>query len=166
MSLKIACVSILALGVAFAALGCLDDDHRIGGCELETIEIGTAMTRGEAPGPYSAWLRISSVGFAGTDVYAQAAFDLTAVLDTLGVVIYTRSDLEHVREGPCWPPYNVGFLIEASDSSSSAIRSKLLTTPIARLLPAEERPYRYGTFFITCGKGHDDWWTLWYVRLP
>lgn len=154
----------MAMCVVCAAPGC--NDEKLGRCEVETIKIGTALERGAEPKPNAAWLRISSVAFAGTDVYAQAALDLTAVLDSLGVVIYSRSDLIHIRKGTCWPPYNVEFRIQSTDSSSAVIRSTLLTVPIDGLTPAEQRPERYGTFFITCGGYDEDWWTLWYVRLP
>ncbi len=157
-------VLMMALVVAFAALGCLEE--KIGGCDVETIKIGTALERGGAPDNRWSMLSIHSVGFAGTDTYAQAAVDLTAVLDSLGITLYSRTDLIHLRQGPCWPPYTVELHIQPTDSTASAaIRSKLLTTPIAGLLPQEERPDGYGTFFIEFSRNYGDGsWVLWYVR--
>ena len=81
-----------------------------------------------------------------------------------GVQVYSRSELMHVSEGPCWPPYSVEFRIQLNEAKSGIIRKYLLSTPLAGHRPGADRPDGYGPFFITCGFGSSDWWTVWYRK--
>ena len=135
---------------------------KVGGCTVETIKIGTGKNvSAEAPSD-AAWIRVSSVEPAENALYKKASLDLAAALEMRGVEIYTRSELMHVTEGPCWPAYSVEFRIKLNEATSGPIHNFLLGTPIAECRPGAERPDGYGPFFISCGFGSYDWWTVWY----
>ncbi len=79
---------------------------------METITIGTGKNvSAEAPSD-AAWIRVSSVEFADNEIYKKAALDLAKALEMRDVEVYSRSELMHVAEGPCWPPYSVEFRIK------------------------------------------------------
>jgi hypothetical protein len=163
MNGTLAFLSLIVFSVAGTASGCKEGGG-IGGCKNEIVNIGTGMVRAEEPPADASWIRICSVGFAGNEVYRQAALDLTAVLDTLGVTVYSRSELVRLKEGPCWPPYTVTIRIDAKMGVDQQIRTRLLETPLAGIAASAERPDDYGLFFVTCGWGSSDNWILWYPR--
>jgi hypothetical protein len=137
---------------------------KVGGCTVETIAIGTGMNvSAEAPSD-AAWIRVSSVEFADNELYKKAALDLAKALEMRNVEVYSRSELMHVAEGPCWPPYSVEFRIKLNEQAGGSIHKFLLGTPIAEHRPGSERPDGYGPFFISCGYGSSDWWTVWYRK--
>ncbi len=164
-------VALCVLAFAAAACGCskgksagAPQTKKIGGCTVETIKIGTGKNVSvEAPAD-AAWIRVSSVEFADNELYKKAALDLSKALEMRNVKIYNRSELMHVKEGPCWPAYTVEFRIELNESMSGPIHKYLLGTPIAEHRPGTERPSDYGPFFISCGSGSYDWWTVWYRK--
>jgi len=167
--MRILLVGLCAFAFAAASCGCDKSagglqTKNIGGCTVETIEIGTGKNvAAEAP-PDAAWIRVSSVEFADNELYKNAALDLAKALEMRNVEVYSRSELMHVAEGPCWPPYSVEFRIGLDEAAGGPIRSYLLGTPIAEHRPGIERPADYGPFFITCGSGSSDWWTVWYRK--
>ena len=170
--LKTIVTMLAACAVAMTASSCKGDDstsgskrtRRVGGCEIETIKIGTEKRYAKETPDDAAWIRISSVRFAGNELYEQAALDLTTALAARGVRFYSRSDLAHIKEGSCWPPYSVDFRIKLTEQAAGRIRTFLLNTPIAKHRPTNERPEGYGPFFVTCGTGATDWWSVWYQK--
>lgn len=134
----------------------------IGGCEIDTITIGTELVRAPAPRGRAARIEILSLAPAGEDRYRRAVVELTDVLDSLGVAIYSRSELLHVKRGPCWPAYRITFLIDPPGERGEKIRHTLAATPLTDAAPTADRPEGYGLFFVTCGRGDRDWWTVWY----
>ncbi len=167
--MRILLVTLCAFAIAAASCGCGKSaggpqTKKIGGCTVETITIGTGKSvSAEAP-PDAAWIRVSSVEFADNEIYKNAALDLAKALEMRNVEVYSRSELMHVAEGPCWPPYTVEFRIGLDEAASGPIRRYLLGTPIAGHRPGAERPDDYGPFFISCGSGSYDWWTVWYRK--
>lgn len=162
-------VTMLAFALAAAAAGCNSgpatgskQTQKIGGCTIETIAIGTGMNVAEEAPDDAAWIRVSSVEPAEYDLYQKAAFDLSRALELRNIDIYTRSELKHVAEGTCWPPYSVELRIKLDEASGALIRKYIQTTPLASHLPTADRPANYGPFFVTCGSGSSDWWTVWY----
>jgi hypothetical protein len=150
-----------------AAIGCSEnapESKKVGGCTIETITIGTGMNVADEAPADAAWIRVSSVEPADYDVYKKAALDLSKALELRNVDIYTRSELRHVAEGACWPPYAVELRIKLDEASGALIHKYLQTTPLAEHLPTAERPEGYGPFFVTCGSGSSDWWTVWYRK--
>ena len=138
---------------------------KIGGCVMDTIAIGTGLVRAQPPRGAAARIEILSVNPVEEEVFRRAADELTALLDTAGIAIYSRSELLHIKKGACWPPYRITFLVDAgSREASEPIRAVLEGTNIAEASPASERPKGYGLFFVTCGRGDRDWWTVWYAR--
>ncbi len=136
---------------------------KLGGCVIDTITIGTGLVRATAPRGKAARIEILSIEPVGEDLLRRAAVELTALLDSAGVTLYSRSELLHVKEGPCWPAYRITLLIDAgSRERSELIRTSLSGARLAAAAPAAERPPGYGLFFVTCGKGDRDWWTVWY----
>lgn len=135
---------------------------RVGGCLVDTIDAGLKLAGKEVP-KGAARLSIKSTKDAGMEVFVKAAEELSAILDSLGVTVFRRSDLVHVRSGPCWPAYRITIEIDVlEERSTERIRSSLLSHNIAGMKSSTERPEGYGTFFITAGKGSSDWWTVWY----
>lgn len=135
---------------------------KVGGCTVETIKIGTGKNVSDEAPSDAAWIRVSSVEPAENELYKKAALDLAKALELRGVEVYSRSELMHVAEGPCWPPYSVEFRIKLDEQAGAPIHKYLLSTPLAAHRPGTERPDGYGPFFITCGFGSSDWWTVWY----
>ncbi|HUV35723.1 MAG TPA: hypothetical protein VMX58_02160 [Patescibacteria group bacterium] len=136
----------------------------IGGCVIDTIVIGTGLLRAPAPRGRAARIDILSLKPAGNELFLRAAGELTALLDSAGVTVYSRSELLHVKKGACWPAYRITLLIDADPGDrGEAIRAALEGTHLADAAPAAERPEGYGLFFVTCGKGDRDWWTVWYT---
>ncbi len=167
--MRILFVTTLACALVAAALGCDKDTgtvqtQRIGGCTIETIDIGTALNISEQAPDDAAWIRVSSVEPAEYDVYKDAVHDLARALELRGVEIYSCTGLRQVAEGPCWPPYSIELRIKMNESASAPVRKYLQTTPLAQHVPTTERPEGYGPFFVTCGSGSSDWWTVWYRK--
>ncbi len=162
---------LFACALVAAALGCnkgkatgSKQTEKVGGCTIETITVGTGMNAGaEAPAD-AAWIRVSSVEPAEYALYKKAALDLAKALEMRNVQVYSRSELKHVAEGACWPPYSVEFRIKLTEQAGTQIHKFLQTMPLAEHLPAMERPEGYGPFFVTCGLGSSDWWTVWYRK--
>jgi hypothetical protein len=167
--MKILIVILCACALAAAPYGCgkgksagVPQTKKIGGCTVETIKIGTGKNvTAEVPSD-AAWIRVSSVEPADNEVYKRAALDLAKALEMRNVVVYTRSELMHVTEGPCWPAYSVEFRIKLDESTNVHLYKFLQGMPIADRRPGTERPSNYGPFFISCGAGSSDWWTVWY----
>ncbi len=169
--MKLLYVTLCVCVFAAASYGCNQGKSegaartkKVGGCTVETIAIGTGKNLSTEAPPDAAWIRVSSVEPAENELYKKAALDLTKALEMRGVEIYSRSELMHVAEGPCWPPYSVEFRVKLSDQPGRPIYKFLLNTPIAEHRPGAERPDGYGPFFITCGFGSSDWWTVWYRK--
>lgn len=167
------CIFVMLCMCAFAAgsYGCNKgksegavQTKKVGGCTVETIRIGTGKNVSAEVPPDAAWIRVSSVEFAENALYKKAALDLAKALEMRGVEVFSRSELMHIAEGPCWPPYSVEFRIKLDETMSAPIRKFLLGTPIAEHRPGADRPDDYGPFFITCGSGSSDWWTVWYRK--
>jgi hypothetical protein len=136
---------------------------KIGGCVIDTITVGTGLVRAMAPRGQAARIEILSLKSLGEELFRRAAIELTALLDSAGVIVYSRSELLHIKEGPCWPAYRITFIIDAgSHEHGELIRAALSGARLADAAPAAERPTGYGLFFVTCGKGDRDWWTVWY----
>jgi hypothetical protein len=162
---------LCACAFAAASYGCnkgasggAAQTKKVGGCTVETIKIGTGKNASaEAPSD-AAWIRVSSVEFADNELYKKAALDLAKALERRNIGIYTCSELMHVADGPCWPPYSVELRIKLHESMSDQIHRMFLVTPIADHRPGAERPDGYGPFFITCGLGSSEWWTVWYTK--
>jgi hypothetical protein len=164
--------TILAFALAAAAFGCnkgkssqsSTQTQKVGGCEVETIAIG-AGTAGydEAPSD-AAWIRLGSIEFAGNELYTQAAADLKKAIGARGVKIYGCTELTHIKEGPCWPPYSIECRIALVEQAGGHLRTFLQQNALAGCRPLAERPEGYGTFFVTCGFGSSDWWTVWYQK--
>lgn len=159
---------VFACAFAAAGLGCNKgksgsaQTQKVGGCEIETITIGTGIV-GAEEAPYdAAWIRLSSVDFAGYDVYEKAALNLKELVESQGARIYTCTELKHVKEGACWPPYSVEFRIALTEQAGARLRNFLQLNAVADRRPASERPDNYGPFFVSCGTGASDWWTVWY----
>jgi hypothetical protein len=168
--MKILAVIIL-MALAAADAGCRQsksdssgEPKKIGGCDIETIKIGTG-TRGaeEAPAD-AAWIRVSSVKFGGNDLYKKVTRDLANTLASHDVTVYSCSELVHVKNGSCWPPYAVELRINMPEEKAERFRRVLLETPLADHSPTLERPEDYGPFYIACGTGATDWWTVWYIK--
>jgi len=138
--------------------------RKIGGCEIETVTIGTGTGSAEEAPTEAAWIRASSVEFAGNDLYKKAAEDLRTALSARGVRIHSCTELMHVKEGSCWPPYSVEFRIALTEVASMRLRLFLQQNALAHCPPHAERPEGYGTFFVSCGTGDSDWWTVWYEK--
>jgi hypothetical protein len=169
--MRILFVTLCACVLAAASYGCNKgasggavQTKKIGGCTVETIKIGTGKNvSAEAPAD-AAWIRVNSVEFADNELYKKAALDLAKALEMRNVEIYSRSELMHVTEGPCWPAYSVEFRIKLNEAASGPIHNFLLGTPLADHRPGAERPDDYGPFFVSCGFGSYDWWTVWYRK--
>jgi hypothetical protein len=162
----VTCITIAFL-IAASCSGASSDreEKKLGGCVIDTITIGTGLVRAPAPRGRAARIEILSLTPVGEERYRRAAAGLAAVLDSAGISVYSRSELLHVERGPCWPAYRITFLIDVeSRGHSERIRDALGRTRIAGVAPATERPENYGFFFITCGKGDRDWWTVWYTE--
>jgi|WetSurMetagenome_2_1015567.scaffolds.fasta_scaffold35697_3 hypothetical protein len=163
--IAILCVSALAA----ASFGCgkgksagAAQTKKIGGCTVQTIKIGTGKNVTADVPPDAAWIRVSSVEPAENEVYKKAALDLAKALEMRHVEVYTRSELMHVAEGPCWPPYSVEFRIKLDESTNAHLFKFLLGMPLGDRRPGTERPEGYGPFFVSCGAGSSEWWTVWY----
>ena len=138
--------------------------RKIGGCDIETIKIGTGMKGAQEAPAEAAWIRVSSVKFGGNELYKKAARNLTEALALRGIPVFTRSELVHIKSGSCWPPYAVEFKIKMTEQAAERFRLFLQQTPLADHRPTAERPEGYGPFFVTCGSGATDWWTVWYIK--
>jgi len=164
--------TILVFAFAAAACGCnkgksgqgSTQTRKIGGCEVETITIGTAAAGYDEAPSDAAWIRLGSIEFAGNELYAQAAADLKKALGERGVKIYGCTELTHIKEGSCWPPYSIECRIVLTEQAGGHLRTFLQQNALANCRPLAERPEGYGTFFVTCGFGSSDWWTVWYRK--
>jgi hypothetical protein len=138
--------------------------EKVGGCEIETIVIGTGIAGSDEAPSDAAWIRASSVEFIGNELYAKAAADLKKALGARGVKIYGCTELTHVKEGPCWPPYSIEYRIALTQEAGGRLRTFLQQNALANCRPLAERPEGYATFFVSCGSGSSDWWTVWYQK--
>ncbi len=136
---------------------------RVGGCSADTfsLEIDIDPSCGSALSPVR--ISILSVERARDEIYRNAASELVALLDSMGVGICSVPQLVVITEGPCWPRHRIDFRLEkGSEKSFPEIRSALSGGTLAGSCPSEERPGNYGLFFIQAGVGSTDRWTLWY----
>lgn len=164
----------LTLVVAFAAAsyGCgkgksgpnAGQNKKVGACDIETITIGTGITHAEEAPADAAWIRVNAVDSVGNELFKKAADDLKAALDGRAITIYSCTELTHVKSGPCWPAYSVEFRINLAEGAAGDFHRFLEQTAIANRQPAAERPRDHGQFFISCGMGSADWWTVWYAK--
>ena len=165
---------VLTLVVAFAATsyGCgkgksgsgASRTKKVGDCKIETIAIGTGITSAEEAPADAAWIRVNAVDSVGNEVFKQAADDLKTALEGRAVQIYSCTELTHVISGPCWPAYSVEFRINLAEGEAGEFHRFLGQMAVADKRPAAERPDDYGPFFISCGTGSSDWWTVWYEK--
>ena len=159
---------VFACALAAAGLGCNKGKsgsvrtEKIGGCEIETVAIGTGIAGADEALADAAWIRVGSVDFSGKDVYKKAAFSLKELVESQGVKIYGCTELRHVKEGPCWPPYSVEYKIALTEAAGGRLRTFLMVNAVADRRPTIERPENYGPFFVSCGMGESDWWTIYY----
>ncbi len=138
-------------------------DRKVGGCAVDTIPLGLGTQKTD-PGRVVEHLVIKAVHDAGHETFVRAAGDLALVLKSAGVTVYDRSELIHVTEGACWPPWRITFDVDlGGPERSEATRKLLLGSTIAGLEAAEKRPDDYGRFFISAGKGSSDLWTVWFA---
>ena len=170
--MRIFLILMFACAFAAAASGCntgksshgSTQTRKIGGCEIEMITIGSGIASAEEAPSEAAWIRASSVEFAGNDLYKKVAEDLRTALGARGVKIHSCTELTHVKEGSCWPPYSVEFRMALTEQASGHLRTYLQQNALANCRPQTERPAGYGTFFVSCGTGAFDWWTVWYEK--
>ncbi|HEY5132949.1 MAG TPA: hypothetical protein VII85_04620 [Candidatus Krumholzibacteriaceae bacterium] len=165
---------VLTLVVAFAAASysCgkgksgsrAGQNKKVGACDIDTITIGTGITPAEEAPAGAAWIRVNAVDSVGNDLFKKAADDLKEALEQQAVPIYSCTELTHVKSGPCWPAYSVEFRINLTERAADEFHRFLEQTAIANKRPAAERPQDYGQFFISCGMGSSDWWTVWYEK--
>jgi hypothetical protein len=161
---------VLACTLIAAAFGCNKgksdsvQSRKIGGCEIETIVIGCGVGNADEAPPDAPWIRLSSVEFSGNELYKKAALDLKRLVQSRGVKIHSCTELMHVKNGACWPPYSIEFKIALTEQAGGHLRLFLQENAIANCRPAAERPENYGPFFVSCGTGASDWWTVWYQK--
>jgi len=165
---------VLTLVVAFAAAsyGCgkgkagsgAGETKKVGDCDIETITIGTGITGAQEAPADAAWIRVNAVDSVGFDLFKQAADDLKKALDQQAVTIYSCTELTHVKSGSCWPAYSIEFRINLAEGEAGEFHRFLGQMAVADKRPAAERPDDYGPFFISCGTGSSDWWTVWYEK--
>ncbi|MCK4538180.1 MAG: hypothetical protein KAV42_05220 [Candidatus Krumholzibacteria bacterium] len=137
-------------------------EKMVGGCSSDTILIGLAIP--DVPGSTGIGrIEVRSIKDRGEKVFRDAAIELTALIDSVGIDITGRSELIHITSGPCWPAFRVtiGAVLE-SPVLSEKLKELLLSTPVAGFTPYPERGPDYGTFFITAVRGSSDLWTVWY----
>jgi hypothetical protein len=163
LALTLSCV------LAAALPGCKSGSRapqtkKVGGCEIETTAIGAGVANPAGAPEGAAWIRVCSVEFAGNDLYKKAADDLKRALNARAVRIHTCTELQHVKDGPCWPPYSIEYRVDLTEDAGGRMRTFLLQTPLANCRPVLERPEGYGTFFVSCGTGSSDWWAVWYIK--
>ncbi len=156
----------LSLFILMAACGepsSKSSDKKIGGCLYDTVPLGLSMQRQAPPSREAGRVDILSLKDAGEECYKKAAAELTSALDSLGIELYTRSDLVRLKKGPCWPPYRISFRIGfKGKDDAERLKSYLLDGSLAGLIPSESKAEDYGTIFVTAGFGSSDWWTVWY----
>jgi hypothetical protein len=165
-------VAMLACALAAAVPACHKtrssrdraQTKKVGGCEIETIPIGAGIGNPDEAPAGAAWIRVCSLEFAGNDLYRKAADDLRTLLQGHRVTVYTSTELMHVKQGPCWPPYSVELRVDLTEEEAGRLRKTLLANALANCRPVLERPDNYGTFFVSCGAGASDWWAVWYVK--
>ncbi|MBD3179519.1 MAG: hypothetical protein GF417_07830 [Candidatus Latescibacteria bacterium] len=138
------------------------DKQRVGGCSLDTVAVGTSFRRANPPSS-AAWIKVHSIEFAGEDIYRDAVRQVSSALDSAGIAVFSCSELVHIEEGPCWPPYTVTLRIDTRKKEETArLRQLLELNSPGGLAHSKERPPGYGVLFITCGRYAVDWWTVWY----
>jgi hypothetical protein len=165
---------VLTFVVAFAAAsyGCgkgksgsgAPQTKKVGDCEIETITIGTGIAAAQEVPADAMWIRVNALNSAGNELFKKAADDLKAALDARGVPIYSCTELTHVKSGPCWPAYSIEFRIKLTEEAAGHFHRFLQQMGIANKRPVAERPDNYGPFFISCGMGSSDLWTVWYEK--
>jgi len=135
----------------------------IGGCAVDTIKMNLKQTNASAANKSYIHIDILSLEFNGENLYRRICLELAAFLDSLDIVTLSRSDIIHVKSGPCWPPYRITFHVDpGSGDRLEKVKKLLLATELAGYRAAAERPKGYGTFFITCRRADKDLWTVWY----
>ncbi len=137
-------------------------DRRIGGCVLDTINVGLSFKGSATAGRTPDRITIKATKDPGKDLFALCAGNLTDILDSIGIMVYERSDIIHIVSGPCWPAYSIVFRVDGSGGRFDRLREELLAIPVAGHFPSDQRPEEYGSFFITAGRGSSDLWTVWY----
>jgi hypothetical protein len=147
--------------------GCTGDGHsqqkQVGGCSADTLSLEIDVHPSCKDGLSPVRISILSVQRATDETYRNAASGLVALLDSMGVGICEVPRLVVISEGPCWPRHRIDFRLEkGSEKSFPEIRSALAGGMLAGSSPSEDRPERYGRFFIQAGVGSTDHWTLWY----
>ncbi len=161
------CVAIF-LSISFLAFSCQGQTEKnapkpIGGCITDTIIMNLEQRVTSTVNKSYTYIDVLSLEFNGKKLSRQISLELTVFLDSLDIVTINRSDIIHVKSGPCWPPYRISFHIEAgSGNRLEELRKCLLATELAGYKAAIERPEGYGTFFITCRRADKDLWTVWY----
>lgn len=165
-------LALVVFVLTAAAVGCgkgkspqsAAQTKKVGDCEIETIVIGTGTAGYESAPSDAAWIRAGSVEFLGNELHAKAATDLGNAFGARGVKSYGCSELTHVKDGPCWPPYSVEYRIALTEQAGARLRTFLQQNALAGCRPVAERPEGNATFFVTCGVGSSDWWTVWYQK--
>ncbi|MDD4858324.1 MAG: hypothetical protein PHD74_09505 [Candidatus Krumholzibacteria bacterium] len=161
---------VLWCAVVAASLGCgkgksgTIQTKKIGGCVIETIAVGCGSGNADEAPADAAWIRLSSMDFAGNELYKKAALDLKRLVSSEGVKVLSCTELRHVKDGPCWPPYSIELKVTLAEQRAMRLRSFFEVNAIAVCRPLTERPEDYGTFFVSCGTGASDWWTVWYRK--
>ncbi|MCD6379398.1 hypothetical protein J7M07_02995 [bacterium] len=135
----------------------------VGGCVVDTIKMNLKQINVSATNKSYTYIDILSLEFNGESLSRNICLELTAFLDSLDIVTLSRSDIIHVKSGPCWPPYRISFHVNPGDGDRLERAKKLLlATELTGYRAAAERPKGYGTFFITCRRADKDLWTVWY----
>ena len=135
----------------------------IGGCVLDTIKINLDQKHSPSSDKSYTYIDILSLEFIGETLSRQICLELKALLDSLDIATLSRSDIMHVKSGPCWPPYRISFHVETDNRDRlKKLKELLLAGELAGYRAAAERPDGYGTFFITCRRADKDLWTIWY----
>lgn len=137
-------------------------DMKVGGCVIDTIPLGLDMPKSD-PGRIPERITIKAVHDAGRETFVRAARELAEILRASGVAVFGRSELIHVTEGACWPPWMITFEVDLQGAEKvEAARKAVLGSSIAGLQASETRPGDYGRFFVSAGKGSSDLWTVWF----
>ena len=86
-------------------------DMKVGGCVTDTIPLGLDMPKVD-PGRIPERITIKAVHDAGRATFMRAARELAEILHASGVAVFGRSELIHVTEGACWPPWMITFEVD------------------------------------------------------
>jgi hypothetical protein len=161
---RIATIFFISL-IAFSCRGQTEKGapNVVGGCVLDTIKMNLKQINASASKKSYTYIDILSLEFNGENLSRHICLELATLLDSLDIVTLSRSDIIHVKSGPCWPPYRISFHVKpGSGDRMESLKELLLATELAGHRAAAERPEGYGTFFITCRRADKDLWTVWY----